>query len=87
MECFVYKGQKKLGTYLFVEYEANFSRVPTSLLELLGSVELVTTIELTENTVLAQACPKNVIQELKEFGFYLQLPSADIKLKSVYQKG
>ncbi|HEB98078.1 MAG TPA: YcgL domain-containing protein [Thiotrichales bacterium] len=74
MHCAVYKGHRKPDTYLFVEREDDFSRVPESLLEMLGRLELVMTLELTPDRTLAQADPEQVRQQLKEEGYYLQLP-------------
>ncbi len=74
MQCAVYKGHRKPDAYLFVEREDDFSRVPGSLLEMLGRLELVMTLELTPDRTLAQADPEQVRQQLKEEGYYLQLP-------------
>jgi len=45
MKCVVYKGRKKYDTYLFVEQEDDFSRIPESLLTMLGELELVMSVE------------------------------------------
>lgn len=74
MKCVVYKGQKKHDTYLFVEQEDDFSRIPESLLTMLGDLELVMSMELTEERRLASADVSDVRQQLLEEGFYLQLP-------------
>lgn len=74
MQCAIYKGQKKLDTYLYVEKENDFSRVPKSLLAMLGSLRLVMTLELTPEQKLARANTTHVLAELSERGYYLQLP-------------
>ena len=79
MKCCIYKGKRKADTYLFVKHDASVWRVPKSLLALLGTLEVVMTIELSEDTTLAQACTKEVIKHLTESGFYLQLPNTDIQ--------
>lgn len=74
MQCAVYKGRKKRDTYLFVEHEDDFTRVPETLLNMLGELELVMTLDLTGRRRLAQVDPQQVMQLLQSQGYYLQLP-------------
>lgn len=74
MKCAIYKSLKKMDTYLYMERENDFSRVPETLLKLLGQLQLVMNIELTPERNLAQANPEEVRQQLKAQGYYLQLP-------------
>lgn len=73
-KCAVYKGRKKHDTYLFVEHEDDFTRVPQTLLDMLGELELVMTLDLAERRHLAQANPQQIAQLLQSQGYYLQLP-------------
>ena len=79
MKCCIYKGNRKADTYLFVTHDVSLWRVPKSLLALLGTLEVVMTMELSEDKTLAQACAKEVMRQLTESGFYLQLPNTDIQ--------
>ncbi len=81
MNCIIYKATKKANTYLFLENEKDLSRVPTPLLDLLGMLEIVIELEISASTKLAQASTNKVISELKQSGFYLQLPSDVIESK------
>ena len=74
MQCVVYKSNKKLDTYLFVEKEGEFNRVPDSLLTILGNLELVMSVDLDAREKLAQADPQQVKDSLIEQGYFLQLP-------------
>lgn len=74
MNCVIYKGSRKADTYLFVEQKDCFERLPKALLEMLGSLELVMELELSEERKLAQANPAEVIKHLAEQGFYVQMP-------------
>lgn len=74
MHCAIYKGPKKLDHYLYVEREDDFSRVPTALLELLGELELVISLELGPGRRLAQADSAAVRKALREQGYYFQVP-------------
>ena len=79
MKCAIYKGRRKDGTYLFVEHEGNFSRVSESLLQLLGPLEMVMQLELTSDTTLAGGSADEVLRQLHDNGFYLQLPPPDYR--------
>ncbi|MGD8566978.1 MAG: YcgL domain-containing protein [Gammaproteobacteria bacterium] len=74
MQCAVYKSHKKSDTYLFVEQEDDFDRVPPSLLEMLGDIELVMTLDLDKRDKLAQADLEDVKKSLADQGYFLQLP-------------
>ena len=74
MQCAIYKGQKKIDHYLYVEKENDFSRVPEALLELLGKLQLVIALELSPSRQLAQADVTQVMKQVKEQGYYFQMP-------------
>ena len=77
MECVIYKGSRRADTYLFIERESDFSRVPARLLDALGTLEKVMSLELIHGRRLAGADPVTVRQQLRDAGFYLQLPRAE----------
>lgn len=77
MKCAIYKSLKKFDTYLYVEREDDFERVPAALRDMLGRLELVMTLELTPDRTLAHADPEQVRRQLREQGYYLQMPSKD----------
>ncbi len=74
MQCVIYKGSKKIDHYLYVEKADDFSRVPEALLALLGSLELVIGLELSNERQLAQADVNEVMLQLREQGYYFQMP-------------
>ena len=77
MKCVVYKGTRKSGAYLFVKCDSDISRVPSDLLETLGTLEKVMNLELSPDQTLARADSDTVRQQLLNKGFYLQLPPAE----------
>ena len=79
MKCVVYKGIRKSGAYLFVKCDSDFSQVPSDLLEALGALKKVMNLELSPNQTLARATPDTIRQQLRDKGFYLQLPPAEAK--------
>lgn len=74
MQCVVYKGSKKIDHYLYVENEDDFSRVPQTLLDMLGQLELVIGLDLSPERKLAQADVNEVMRQLNEQGYYFQMP-------------
>ncbi len=78
MKCAIYKSRKRANTYLYVTAERDLSCVPKTLLDLLGRLEPVMTLELTPQRTLAQADPAAVCRQLQEQGYFLQLPPGDL---------
>jgi uncharacterized protein len=74
MKCVIYKGRKKSDTYLYVERDGDFSRVPPALLAMLGALDRVMEIELSPQRALAQADVSVVMRWLSEQGYFLQMP-------------
>lgn len=77
MNCVVYKGRARPDTYLFVEHAGDWSRVPASLLQQMGELEEVMTLELTPERRLARVDATVLMTALQGDGFYLQLPPRD----------
>lgn len=72
--CTIYKGRRRPDVYLYLSHDESLDCVPDSLLEALGPLEEVMTLELHPGRPLAQADVHRVMQLLREQGFYLQLP-------------
>ena len=74
MLCAVYKSIRKTQTYIFVAKRDDFSQVPTPLLEQFGPPELISILNITNETKMAMAKAEKVLKAVTETGFYLQLP-------------
>jgi len=74
VNCAIYKGSKKDAHYLYIEREDDFARVPDNLLEILGELSLVMSLELSAERKLMQADVRQVMQALSEQGYYFQIP-------------
>ena len=74
MLCAVYKSIRKPQTYIFVAKRDDFSQVPTPLLEKFGPPQLVSVLNMNNETKMAIAEAPKVIKAIAETGFYLQLP-------------
>ena len=74
MQCVVYKSLRQFDYYLFVKKDDGFSRLPDGLKQILGVLKKVTDLDLDEKRTLAQADVLEVIQQIEEKGYFLQMP-------------
>ncbi|MEZ5477401.1 MAG: YcgL domain-containing protein [Thiolinea sp.] len=77
MQCYVYRSKHKRQTYLFLPEKDNFSQVPESLLQLFGIAEFSFEFELRPGRQMIMTDTDQVIRNLEENGFFLQLPPAE----------
>jgi len=74
MQCVVYKSLRQFDYYLFVKKDDGFSRLPDGLKQILGVLEKVIDLDLDAKRTLAQADVLEVIQQIEEKGYFLQMP-------------
>ena len=74
MQCLVYKSLKQIDYYLYVNKDEELRQVPDALKRLLGRLQKVLELELGNGRALAQADAEEVLQQIRERGYYLQMP-------------
>ena len=74
MQCLVYKSLKQIDYYLYVNKDEELRRVPDALKRLLGRLQKVLELELGNGRTLAQADAEDVVRQIQECGYYLQMP-------------
>lgn len=74
MNCTVYKSFKQYDYFLYVPSEADLSQLPEGLLDLLGDLHKVIELELHPRRKLAQVDVVEVMHQIKENGYFLQMP-------------
>lgn len=74
--CEVFKSPRKDEMYLYIDKQEGLKRVPEQLLELFGTPVSVMTLLITEDKKLARIEAKDVMDNIREKGFYLQMPPA-----------
>ncbi len=79
MQCFIYRSERKSGTYLFVPKKDELSHIPAPLMDLLGSLTYSFEFNLHPDKPLMQSDTRYVIQQLREKGYYVQLPPGKAK--------
>jgi uncharacterized protein YcgL (UPF0745 family) len=69
--------------YLYVDKAEGFERIPEALLQRFGEPEAVMLVHLDGKRQLARADADEVVREIREQGFYLQMPPgpADLQRK------
>ncbi len=77
MKCAVYRSNKKEFTYLYLPEDDDFSRVPDSLRKLIEPLERVLEVDLADRRTLAQEDPAIVLEQIKEQGWFLQMPKTE----------
>lgn len=77
MQCAIYKSQKKQDTYLYLAAKDDFSQIPEALLKLLGEPVHVMDLDLHPERRLAQEDVVEVLRNLEERGWHLQMPRRD----------
>lgn len=77
MQCAIYKSRRKADTYLYVAVRDDFSRIPEALLKLIGVLEHVMDLDLRPERKLALEDTAEVLQNLEERGWHLQMPRGE----------
>ena len=74
MQCAIYKSRRKQDTYLYLAARDNFSCIPENLLKLIGEPVHVMDLDLHPERRLAQEDVVEVLHNLQERGWHLQMP-------------
>lgn len=74
MRCSVVRSSLKEFTYIYLLAGKDFDDLPDDLKAAFGQPELVINLELTPDRKLAYADTHQVMHELSEQGYYLQMP-------------
>lgn len=74
MNCYIYRSNKQKGMYLYLDEKDNFSKVPESLLTLLGDMEFTFEFDLSKGRKLVRAEAEEVLRIIDENGYFLQMP-------------
>lgn len=74
LPCWVYRSTRQQEMYLYLSEEEAFDKVPAELLERFGDPILVIELELNARRKLAREDVVEVMRNLRERGFHLQMP-------------
>lgn len=74
MFCHVYKSRKKIDTYLYMPKDQAFENLPDDLQRVFGEPVFVMELTLSPERNLARFPASEVINAMRERGYFLQLP-------------
>ena len=72
--CYIYRSKRKDELYLFLAKEDDFECVPEVLRKSFGQLEKAMELDITPESKLARSDAAEVIANLKERGFHIQMP-------------
>ena len=73
MLCHIYRSSRKLDTYLYLVDKDDFSVIPDDLLRVFGTPEFSFSFDLTQERELAREDASEVLDNLANQGYHLQL--------------
>ncbi len=74
MKCSVFRSSLKDFTYIYLKTGHDYDDLPDSLRTVFGEPELVMDLELSPERKLANEDANQVMENLAEKGYHLQLP-------------
>ena len=74
MKCSVFRSSLKDYTYIYLRDGHEFEDLPVSLTRIFGEPELVIELDLTPDRKLAYEDVNQVMENLQENGYHLQMP-------------
>ncbi len=81
MLCQVYRSPRKEQMYLYVSKAEGLGRVPEALLGQFGEPEPIMLLNLDGSKKLARANADEVVAQIEERGYYLQMPPSPEELR------
>lgn len=81
MLCQVYRSPRREQMYLYVSKQDGLARVPEPLLRQFGEPEPIMLLNLDGTRKLARADADKVVEQIRQQGYYLQMPPTPEELK------
>lgn len=78
--CEIFRSPRKPEMYLYVEKSRGYEDVPPALLAQFGEPQALMVLVITPEKKLARANAVDVLAQIKELGFYLQMPPTSAEL-------
>ena len=78
IDCSIFKTNKKEGAYLYLAKSTDFEQLPESLQQLFSEQVEVMELTVTPDISLATEDVTQVMENLREQGFHLQLQPVEV---------
>ncbi|MDC0598821.1 YcgL domain-containing protein [Gammaproteobacteria bacterium] len=72
--CIIYRSSRETELYLYIDKNIGLDKVPEDLLTRMGNMSEVMTLLITPEKKLARVKSVQVLEDIKEKGYFLQLP-------------
>ena len=72
--CSIYRSPKREGMYLYVRRDQDLRELPEALMKVFGAPAHSMDILLSEDKKLARVEAANVMAQIRQQGFFLQMP-------------
>ncbi len=86
MLCHIYRSNRKLDTYLYLLDKDDFSMIPSELMRVFGPPEFSFSFDLTKGRELAKEDSAEVIENLENQGYHLQLRADELVEEKLARK-
>lgn len=84
--CEVFRSPKRDGMYLYVDRSQGLSEVPDAMLAGFGKPESVMVLVIDAQKKLARAKASDVLRDIDERGFYLQMPPTNTPESTMHRQ-
>lgn len=75
INCYIYRCSAKPDMYIYLAEKDQFDAIPDQLYSKLGRIDFAMELELDKDKKLAKEDAAQVIDNLQDQGFHLQIPS------------
>lgn len=77
MKCYIYRCSRKEDMYIYLPERDDFSRIPPAIMKGIGYATFAMELDITPDTRLARENASDILANIEERGFHLQLPSTE----------
>jgi len=77
MWCYIYRSPKKENSYLYIDTENDFSKVPDVLMNVFGEPILVMKVLLDGKRQFVVGSSQDIEDKIKQDGFFVQMLKDD----------
>lgn len=77
MWCYIYRSPKKENSYLYIDTENDFSKVPDVLMNVFGEPVLVMKVLLDGKRQFVVGSSQDIEDKIKQDGFFVQMLKDD----------
>ena len=74
MQTYIYRSKKRKGLYVYLPEQDKFDALPQAVQEAVGELEYAMELDITPERKMAKEDPVAVLNNLRDYGFHIQMP-------------